>query len=58
MPMIKEVPVLEKSSLILEEAATYSSIGISKLRKMTDKQNCEFVLWNGIKRLITVAKHG
>ena len=52
MPMVKEVPIWEKSNLTLEGAAAYSGIGINKLRKMTDEQNCQFVLWNGTKRLI------
>lgn len=46
------VPVWEKSTLTLEEAAEYSGIGIHKLRELTDKKNCDFVLWNGHKRLI------
>lgn len=49
---MKEVPIWEKSNLTLEEAAAYSGIGINKLRKMTDDENCKFVLWNGSKRLI------
>ena len=48
----KEVPVWEKSNLTLEEAAAYSGIGIHKLRKLSDKEDCEFVLWVGTKRLI------
>ena len=36
MPMVKEVPIWEKSNLTFEEAAAYSGIGINKLRKMTD----------------------
>lgn len=47
-----EVPIWLKSNLTLEEAAAYSEIGINKLRKMTDKSGCDFVLWNGTKRLI------
>lgn len=50
--MVKEVPIWNKSNLTLEEAAAYSGIGINKLRKMTDKEDCEFVLWIGSKRLI------
>lgn len=51
--MVKqEVPIWEKSNLTLEEAAAYSGIGINKLRKMTDKESCTFVLWVGTKRLI------
>ena len=41
-----------KSNLTLEEAALYSGIGINKLRKITEQKNCDFVLWNGSKRLI------
>lgn len=50
--MAKEVPIWNKSNLTLEEAAAYSGIGINKLRKMTDDEKCEFVLWVGSKRLI------
>ena len=49
---MKEVPIWEKSNLTLEEAAAYSGIGINKLRALTDKEDCEFVLWIGSKRLI------
>ncbi len=47
-----EIPIWEKSNLTLEEAAAYSGIGVNKLRKMTDDENCTFVLWIGSKRLI------
>lgn len=50
--MKKEIPIWEKSNLTLEEAAAYSGIGINKLRKLTDSEQCPFVLWNGTKRLI------
>jgi len=50
--MVKEVPIWEKSNLTLEEAAAYSGVGINKLCKLTDDDNCEFVLWVGTKRLI------
>lgn len=49
---MKEVPIWEKSNLTLEEAAAYSGIGINKLRDLTSRQNCQFVLWVGSKRLI------
>ena len=39
-------------NLTLEEAAAYSGIGINKLRLLSDKEDCEFVLWIGTKRLI------
>lgn len=50
--MKREVPIWQKTALTLEEAAAYSGIGINKLRKMSDDEHCEFVLWNGTKRLI------
>lgn len=50
--MVKEIPIWEKSNLTLEEAAAYSGIGINKLRKLSDNENCPFVLWIGSKRLI------
>lgn len=48
----KEIPIWEKSNLTLEEAAAYSSIGLNKLRELTNAPNCNFVLWCGNKRLI------
>ncbi len=47
-----EVPVWKKSTLTLDEAAAYSGIGKNKLRTLTDKEDCNFVLWIGSKRLI------
>ena len=49
---MKEAPIWEKSNLTLEKAAAYSGIGINKLRKITNDENCKFVLWVGSKRLI------
>ena len=49
---MKEIPIWEKSNLTLEEAAAYSGIGINKLRKLSDNEQCQFVLWIGSKRLI------
>ena len=50
--MKNEVPIWEKAALTLEEAASYSGIGINKLREITNEQNCDFVLWVGSKRLL------
>ena len=47
-----EVPIYEKSNLTLEEAAAYFTIGVNKLRQLTDDDKCPFVLWVGSKRLI------
>ena len=50
--MKKEIPIWEKSTLTLEEAAAYFGIGVNKLRDMTNDKACPYVLWNGSKRLI------
>lgn len=50
--MKREVPIWKKSNLTLEEAAAYFNIGINKLREMTSVKNCDFVIYNGSKRLI------
>ena len=47
-----EVPVWEKATLTLEEAAAYSNVGVNRLREISDAENCNFVLWVGEKRLI------
>ena len=47
-----EVPIWKRSLLTVEEAALYSGIGRNKLRSLTDKDDCPFVLWIGRKRLI------
>jgi len=49
---MKEIPIWEKSNLTLEEAAAYTGVGIGKLRKLSDREDCTFVLWVGTKRLI------
>ena len=48
----KVVPILEKVTLTVEEAAEYSGIGRNKIRELTGKPFCSFVLYNGTKRLI------
>ena len=48
----QEIKEKVKSNLTLEEAAAYSGIGINKLRKLSDNEQCQFVLWIGSKRLI------
>ena len=47
-----EVPIWAKYCLTLDEAAAYFGIGMNKLREMTDEPNCQFVIFNGSKRLI------
>lgn len=47
----KEIPIWEKAILTLEEAAAYTGIGMQKLRDISADERCEFVLWNGSKRM-------
>ena len=49
---MKKVSIHEKTCLTLEEAAAYTGLGINKLRKLSDAEDCPFVLWNGSKRLL------
>ena len=49
---MKEVPIWEKSTLTLEEAAAYSGMGMGKIRELSNDEKCRFVLWVGNKRLI------
>lgn len=49
--MKKEIPLWEKAILTLEEAAAYTGIGMQKLRDLSSDERCEFVLWNGSKRM-------
>ena len=47
MDMI-EIPVWEKYTLSIEEAAAYFRIGENKLRKIiSENQDADYVLWNG-----------
>ncbi len=46
------VPIWQKATLTLEEAAAFTGIGINKLRELSADERCEFVLWNGAKRML------
>ena len=46
------VPLWEKLTLTLSEAAELSGVGINKIREMTNSETCPFVLYVGRKRLI------
>ena len=55
MPEYKKnngVPIWQKMTLTIEEAAAYSSIGINKIRELCDDPRCPFVLFIGRKKLI------
>lgn len=45
------VPIWQKGLLTLEEAAEYTGLGLHKLRAISNDENCDFVLWNGTKRM-------
>ncbi|MBQ3546921.1 MAG: transposase [Oscillospiraceae bacterium] len=45
------VPLWEKTTLTVYEAVALTGIGSDKLRELSDREDCEFVLWNGNKRL-------
>lgn len=47
----KEIPFWQKMNLTLDEAAQYTGIGKTKLKELSEKDDCTFLLWNGTKRL-------
>ena len=49
---VKEVPIWEKTTLTIEEAAAYSNIGQCKIRELISEKNCPFVMFVGKKQLI------
>ena len=48
----ERIPISEKITLTIKEAAEYSNIGINKIDAMLRKPNCPFVLYVGSKRLV------
>ena len=47
-----EMPIWEKKCLTIEEAAAYSGVGRTKIRELTDRAKCPFVIWMDGKRFI------
>lgn len=48
-----EIPVWEKYTLTIEEAAAYFRIGENKLRRIiSENPDADFVLWNGTRAQI------
>lgn len=47
-----EVPIWEKVSLTIPEAAAYSNIGINRIDNMLKQPKCDFVLYVGNKKLV------
>lgn len=46
------VPIWERVTLTLEEAAAYTGIGVNKLREMSDQKSCDYVMWVGNRRML------
>lgn len=49
---IQTVPIHQKMTLTIKEAAEYSNIGINKIESMLRMPNCPFVLYVGTKKLV------
>ena len=49
---LQSVPIHEKVTLTIKEAAEYSNIGINKIDSMLRSPNCPFVLFVGTKKLV------
>lgn len=48
----ESVPIPQKITLTIREAAAYTNIGINKIDKLLRTPNCPFVLYVGAKRLV------
>ena len=50
--MTEKVPIYQKITLTIREAAEYSNIGINRIDQMLRTPNCPFVLFVGTKKLV------
>lgn len=50
--MEKKIPVYEKITLTIPEAAEYTNIGMNKIASLLRQPNCPFVLYVGNKKLV------
>lgn len=48
----EKVPIYQKMTLTIKEAAEYSNIGINKIELMLKQPNCPFVLFVGTRKLV------
>lgn len=47
---MKEVPIWEKYTLTVDEAAAYFRVGEGKLRKLiSENRDANYILWNGVR---------
>ncbi len=49
---LQTVPIHEKVTLSIKEAAEYSNIGINKIESLLRSPRCPFVLYVGKKKLV------
>ena len=49
---IENVPINNKLTLTIKEAAEYSNIGINKIDSLLRSPNCSFVLFVGTRKLV------
>ncbi len=50
--MEERVPISEKITLTIREAAACTNIGINKIDSLLKQPNCPFVLYVGTKKLV------
>lgn len=50
--MEEKIPIYQKMTLTIKEAAEYSNIGINKIEYMLKQPNCPFVLFVGTRKLV------
>lgn len=49
---VEKVPIAQKITLTIREAAEYSNIGINRIDNMLRSPGCTFVLFVGTKKLV------
>ncbi|MCM1104262.1 MAG: DNA-binding protein [Clostridium sp.] len=49
---IERIPIYQKMTLTIREAAEYSNIGINKIDAMLKQPGCPFVLYIGTRKLV------
>lgn len=52
----KAIPIWERVTISIEEAAAYSGIGRDKIRSLTEEEDCDYVIWVGKRRMIKRVK--
>ena len=49
---VEKVPIWQKATLTIKEAAEYSNIGINRIDEQLKMPTCDFVLYVGKKKLV------